>query len=88
MFWSRPSPTLLSHPVEPFSSRTWICTHKTVKLSFTQAAKPGLFDYTVDNTLFDSVYHGLKEAISTLSPIIRNRWATGGGGSTGPVGEL
>jgi hypothetical protein len=40
-----------------------------------QASKPGLFDHLVDNTEFGAVYLGLKEAISTLSPIIRNRCA-------------
>lgn len=38
-----------------------------------QASKPGVYDHTVPNTQFAAVYHGLKEAISTLSPIIRNR---------------
>ncbi len=37
------------------------------------AQKPGLFDHLVPNTVVDEVYHALKEAISTLSPIIRNR---------------
>jgi hypothetical protein len=38
-----------------------------------QASKPSLYDHLLDNTEFPKVYHGLKEAISTLSPIIRNR---------------
>jgi hypothetical protein len=43
-------------------------------LQMAQASKPGLFDHVVDNTEVAPVYHSLKEAISTLSPIIRNRW--------------
>lgn len=38
-----------------------------------EAAKPGVFDHIVPNNELPEVYHGLKEAISTLSPIIRNR---------------
>lgn len=38
-----------------------------------QATKPGVFDHQVQNTQFPDVYHSIKEAISTLSPIIRNR---------------
>ncbi len=35
---------------------------------------PGVIDHVVDNGEDkDAVYHGVKEAISTLSPIIRNR---------------
>ncbi|GFH10920.1 uncharacterized protein HaLaN_06325, partial [Haematococcus lacustris] len=38
-----------------------------------KSAKPGLFDHVVENTEFEPVYRDVKEAISTLSPIIRNR---------------
>lgn len=34
-----------------------------------------MYDHLVENTEFDEVYYALKEAISTLSPIIRNRCA-------------
>ncbi|KAF8071222.1 GLTP1 [Scenedesmus sp. PABB004] len=38
-----------------------------------KAAAPGLFDALVPNTTLDEAYAGVKEAISALSPVIRNR---------------
>lgn len=38
-----------------------------------KAQQPGLFDHIVENGKTEQVYMDVKEAISTLSPIIRNR---------------
>ena len=38
-----------------------------------KAGQPGVFDHVVQDTDLQPAYHALKEAISTLSPIIRNR---------------
>eukprot|EP00879_Flechtneria_rotunda_P024046 GHRR01025468.1.p1 GENE.GHRR01025468.1~~GHRR01025468.1.p1 ORF type:complete len:822 (+),score=235.91 GHRR01025468.1:119-2584(+) len=44
-----------------------------VKQQVAKSSQPGLFDSVILNTSMDEVYDAVKEAISTLSPIIRNR---------------
>eukprot|EP00983_Pelagomonas_calceolata_P122718 1160936-Pelagomonas_calceolata.AAC.2 len=61
--------TWLRHQTPASDSKCSPGTHA----SFAQASKPGAYDHMVQNTQFPMVYHGIKEAISTLSPIIRNR---------------
>eukprot|EP00775_Hariotina_reticulata_P013032 gene13032-13161_t len=43
------------------------------KLQMAKSTSAGLFDVVIPNTSLPEVYAALKEAISTLSPIIRNR---------------